>query len=797
MLNNIWKRAIARSARYISPIAYIDAEGLFVGRDGSGWIYRILPSHSLMWQDADKHELVAEVMREMFVDLGKTSRSGLYKTTKIGSDYRNFHLLSVTWNEHIEILEGTSEEHRNWLVPIFSNVGRGQTLLAIGVKLRSTEATANNYSLDSILRKIKQEAGGEPPDPRVFSADRAHITTILERAGGRIPTYQEAMRMESWWNDGRGCNANIVKVPDGRSLATEAWANGFDISALIGFGKSELDPDHGLWAAEAFGHRDGCLALSIKGELWPSEVCREEFRKSQRRSGSRIETNLETGDLSRVEDTDLLVEGNALETFMVDTNEPMICNASVLFARRLRLESNESYIDYLRSRWGFDIKPIEHRQEQGLAEMLPCHPPRFNTVKPFSQFFNAGLIAQSGIGAHSEVGDKQGVWIGTSPPNHSPVWLDPMGASKRDKPPAMAIIGEPGSGKTFLMQMIATQSFLSGHTVFFINPKPDDSLEGFCDAIGGTTLTLSALERTPGLLDPFRYTDPAHAAEIALSHISAVLAGTIEPVEFIQLTGAITRAALEGARCVGECLNAEDIDPKISYLIREYAYGSSLFRMGVAEEPLGPLTEMSSGGLTLVQFDRKLQMPPDGVTNVMDMETAERNGIAAIRLISHAASEIMFSGNGGVLLIDEAHVFLGSKEGRIIVQKWGREGRSQAILPILGTHRIADVLSKGVDLGSYLSRVMVMKVTDDNEITAALKLAGLRNTPDRRRWLATEAGPKRNVRPAYGLLKDLDGHCTAVSIGPVTEEIHDLFSTNKEDRDRRLRELELQNEVVE
>jgi len=136
--------------------------------------------------------------------------------------------------------------------------------------------------------------------------------------------------------------------------------------------------------------------------------------------------------------------------------------------------------------------------------------------------------------------------------------------------------------------------------------------------------------------------------------------------------------------------------------------------------------------------------------------------------------------------LDEAHVFLGSQEGRAIIQRIGREGRSQQILPILATQRISDVLAEGVDMGSYLGRVMVMKMTDDIEAQAALEVCKLLPTPERMAMLR-QFGPIRGERGSYAFYRDLKDRCSLLGIGPIPDDIAELFSTNPLDREARMK----------
>lgn len=759
-------------------------DGTFFDHVGGAWLFSVLPCRSLQWEDAAVRRDAANNLHTMLVELGRLSKGAPRGLGDLAADYREFHLTQLSWFTPVPIPEGTPPSLAEWLDPIFGQFRVGNTLFAIGVRLRR-KRPVNLRSFSDIAKTILGEARGELPDPRLFAADRSAILPILQRAGGRAPTNAEAARLESWWNGGRGSDAVIVADPDGHLLSCDAWPEGLEFSSVIGFEEDRYDfadGDGGLWVMEAFGHYEGCVAFGVKGELHPAKVARQNMRRIQKKALGRIEEESHTQDLDREEDERLLSSAAALESMFLQTGEPLVRNASVVGARRAS-QVAEDYTDHLRTKWGLDLKVLEYRQHEALQELWPCGPRNFGLTPPFAQDMTLGILAGSGIGAFSSVGDKSGIWIGVAPPNMSPVWLDPMGSSKSDKPPALAICGEPGAGKTFLLQAIATQASRVGLPAVFVNPKPADRLDGFALACGGEVITISALEKRPGVLDPFRYASPDTAAEIAIAHITCALTEMPEAGE-VRLAAGIRRAATEGARCVGEALRHESVPQDMAQIVFDQCQASSLFQLGVSDKPLGPLGLGSGKGLTLVQFDRPITLPPTAAPiNTYDRNT--RVAVAAVRLICRAALEQMLNQGGGVLILDEAHVFMASEEGRAIIQRLGREGRSQRILPILATQRIADVIADGADMGSYLGRVIVMKMTDEREAGAALRLCGFEPTPERRRFLA-DAGPVRDgpeKRGALSLFRDLNGHCSAVMHGPWTSDIHGLFSTNPLDRE--------------
>ena len=781
-----------------SPVAARLSDGTWIGHDGSAWLYMVLPLVPLHWEDQSALDQYARKLHAMLVELGGHSKASPMPGMKLGATYREFHMLALAWDELPECPPGIEPGVQEWLDDVFDNTfATGAALFCVGVRLRqASPLTATGFI--GTLRSMISETMSKVPDKNEYAGDRALIGPILARAGGGLPTDAEAARIETWWNAGRGADSTIVVDPDGGSISCDMWPEGLEFSVLMDYTRVQLDPEHGLWLADAIAHENGCVAVSVRGELVPARTAREEFRKSRRSAMRRIDEQARTGDLDREEDSRLLMVSEMLESLFVDGDEPLVRNCSTVFARRATAVE-DTFNDMLEGAWGVKSKVLEHRQMEGLEETLPMGRPRVGSSKVFTQDVTVGMLAASGLGAFNTVGDDEGIWMGTAPPDHSLVWLDPQGASKQNKPPCFGVVGEPGAGKTFLLQLIATQCALAGLPVVFINPKAADSLVEFADAVDGETIKVSALEEEPGSLDPFRYANPKVAAEIATAHINTAME-SLTAEQRIYVKGGIKDAAANGARCVGEALENADIPEEARRQILMHARSDTLFGLGISTRERPPMRLSAKGRLTLIEFDREINIPP-GAVSTAQMDPDERVAVAAVRLICRCALEQMYAGDGGVLILDEAHVFLSSQEGRRILQSIGRTGRSQGILPIMATQRLADLIDEGVDMSSYMSRVLAMQMIDPREADAALTLCGLEPTEARRRWLA-DAGPKHNKddpslsRGAFGLFRDLNQRVSAVLIGPVPEHVRMRFSTNLLDRaQRKLAQLAEQDEM--
>ena len=343
---------------------------------------------------------------------------------------------------------------------------------------------------------------------------------------------------------------------------------------------------------------------------------------------------------------------------------------------------------------------------------------------------------------------------------------------------------------TFAAQLLAGQAALSGTQTILINPKGFDSLRSFADwvaeyGVPSQVVSMRAMEGEAGAFDPFRFAEPRMAAEILTRHILTVLgvehAGGLDGRQEVELGAGLVRGAEAGARCAADALNYVN-DTQIRELVLSQAAASSLFRLGFGYKPAAPFSS-EGRGLTLVEFDREMPLPEPGVQPGRE----ERIALAAMRLVTRASMEILMRAKGGVLVVDEAHHYLNSTEGMASLQRMGREGRSLGLLPIFLTQRVSDLLH--ADMENYLSRVLVMKLTDPREADAALQLCGLRPTKQRIDFLR-EAGPRKPVdgqpgRPSLGFFRDIDGRHAVVSIGPIPEDIRLAFSTNPDDREKR------------
>lgn len=765
-------------------------EGLYIGHSGDAWLYRKIPINPLVWEDPRTRLDVGSPLEVILREIGALSTDPTMGLS-VTANEREIHLVSVTWDAPGEPPEGTPEALAefqqaclDFLLP--------KKALVLGVRLEAGSGLSGGKNLLGQLKNASEKMLSEDvPDRAQWDDDYQRIDRILRRYGAVVCSREDLAQVESWFNMGRGVDVALQVTKE------SIYVDDFDrieMAVVRGFNDQVVYAPDAQWMLDATTHPNGPKIVSVRGQLQTANMARTRVRTNLRRRRAQMEEEMATGDIERIEDTMAYQQTQQVESWIAVNQEPIITKCSIVMGRRVR-EAEETYIDLLRNQHGIEVAPLVYRQLEALDETLPCSVKRVN---PFLQDVSLSMLAYCGLQGWSNLGDPSGLFIGLNDPDYTPCYLETLGAPKQNRPPAMAIFGEPGSGKTYLCELIATQAVLEGHQVIFINPKGFDSLAPFAELVGGTVVKMSQLEASGGYFDPFYYAEPSMAAEIAATFILGVLGNTgVAGMGFtgeqeLRLASGLKRGASSGARCVGEALAYVE-DPDIRRMVEEQVTASTTFALGIGRVPKNRY--QASKGLTLIEFDRKLDFPEKG-KSLTTYSRSERISLAAMRLVTRASMEILVASSGGVLVVDEAWTFLSHSEGLAALQQIGREGRSLNLLPIFATQRIADLVSEGIDMESYISRVMVMKLTDEREAIAALKLCGLEPTPARISFLRTASAIRASEgvagRPAVGLHRDQYGRHAAVFVGPVPPSVHEAFTTNPEERKTRNTRAEAQ-----
>ncbi|MDQ6782787.1 MAG: ATP-binding protein [Actinomycetota bacterium] len=774
---------------WTTPGSWRTDDGIYEA-EGHVWLYWRLDLSPLHFEDDSRRYEVAEPLERILGEIGDTARTSPFGDVAQFAQSRPIHILALVWEDVADVPASSSSAHAAYMREALGSMQVPHKGLYLGVELWP-EVTDAGAVMTNLRNVAIGWLGDHVPDLAPYQKDKALMDSIFGRWGASRLTSADNQRIESWYNDAKG--PDVTVVADQHRLLIDRH-DVLEFAALVDFERFRLNDPGDLWLAAAFGHREKAIAVSIRAEMQRPEVVRSRARSVQRKVRSQIEEQLKTTDLERSEDHDLAGLAKQVEDHFATGGAAILSKCSIILARRATT-ADQTYIDLLRNAYGIRIRPLAHRQFQALSETLPGSTAR---AARFEHDLLIPMVAHAGLSAWSDLGDDKGVLLGMVLPDLVPTLLDTEAASRLSRPPGFVVVGEPGGGKTFVLQSIAYQSVLDGKRVIMINPKTDDDLSPTIDLLrsdgfAAELVSMSDLQAGSGAFDPWRYAKtPEAAAEMAAQHITNVL--TLDQERYVALKSGLVRGAHAGAGCVMEALEAGVNDATMIDLITDMAAGTPLFRLGIGNEAVSRPAS-ASPGLTLIQFDQPLDLP-DPATPRSEYLPSERAAIAALRLIFRASTETLLrprgstgdaGGSGGVLIVDEAWTFMASREGLAALQKIGREGRSQQVLPILATQRLADVTT--AELVSYLSRVLVLGMKDPDEAVAALTMCGLEPTPQRLAWLAqagvVEPTATNPGRPPVGLMSDIHGRHAGIVLGPTPERHRAAYSTSSTDRDRR------------
>jgi AAA-like domain len=375
--------------------------------------------------------------------------------------------------------------------------------------------------------------------------------------------------------------------------------------------------------------------------------------------------------------------------------------------------------------------------------------------------------------AVSQVGSRAGPYIGhTLTGSRLPVCFDLAEASQTSRPPTCLLAGSLGSGKTILLELLLWQALLQGSgPIVDIDPKGDhrlDLLPGMAEVT--ETIELSGSDRHRGLLDPLRVGSEETREDLAYSFLTSILPGPVAPTWQTQLRTAISEAVAAGARNCGEvvCRLATSGDPdavEVARAIEIHGRGG-LAKLGLAtgkeaasDQARAEVVSLRIAGLTL----------PLAGTARSDLLEEERIGLAVLRLLAAYALRLCASdpGHHSVLAMDEAWALLADSQGRALLERISRLGRSQNLTPILATQMLGDAAELEPLVGAFFA----FGVETDEEARRALAL--LRLDPDdeaaRRRMIGHRAGRCH--------LRDFEGQVAAIQVEPPAWMLERLDTT--------------------
>lgn len=417
---------------------------------------------------------------------------------------------------------------------------------------------------------------------------------------------------------------------------------------------------------------------------------------------------------------------------------------------------------------GIDLARPAGDQLSLFLEALPADRVR---VRAYEQRQALVTLAGGMFMATTDLGDRRGPYIGeTTGRTRAPVHYDPLAAAERNLPTAVAITGAPGGGKTHLAQLLLYQLAMRGAWGLMVDPKNEAG--ALAELAGLPDVHLLRLgPDQKGLLDPFAVAaTPAEAALLAADVLRLLLPPGLSAEQESALLHACRRESEVAAPHLGGVVawlmdSADPAGMTLVETIRSVA-GLPLAQLCFGARGSQPLTP--AGRLQIIQL-QGVSFPDAGVS-AAEYTVADRLAVAVMYLVATLAGRLADAARAQakVIVLDEAWALTGSRQGRALVQRLARTGRSKNIALLLVSQNAADFL--GPEIQNNFSAKFAFRSTQEEEVRAVLKLLGAQASDEH---IATV----RTLGNGECIFADADGRIGTVSIDLVLPALATAFDT--------------------
>jgi hypothetical protein len=382
--------------------------------------------------------------------------------------------------------------------------------------------------------------------------------------------------------------------------------------------------------------------------------------------------------------------------------------------------------------------------------------------------------------ATRKVGNLRGVYVGHTLAGgraRSPVKLDLTAPAADHLPTSIFMGGRQGSGKTAGAQIAAfVAGAMRGSYVLTADPKPDHNIVHLPELEGNARIIgLEADERYRGMLDPL-VVSPQQGGlreEIAISYFMEVLpegsergaweTEIIYAVRDVLRDGGGSLAVLDRLRAGNDAAQdaARRLHPISDSGLGILAFGDGTNGRGFSE--IERVTTITMAGVDLPAAE----VPRDHYSR------ADRLSVATFKLV---ASYIMWLVTQDpsvhkVVILDEAWTFLGTQQGRSLLDKLVRLGRRFNCTVIIASQTIVEL----GDLDDLIGMRFIFGQNSRAEAKRALALVGA--DPEDESLVHALIDKNRFCRGRC-LLRDLDGNLAEIQIDAVYPHILDVLDTS-------------------
>jgi hypothetical protein len=438
-------------------------------------------------------------------------------------------------------------------------------------------------------------------------------------------------------------------------------------------------------------------------------------------------------------------------------------------------EELERRVGALRERFG---EVVLHRPRGLQHALFFDHLPRTDggAITDYVQQMTVEQFGAMVPTATAELGSTKGIYIGFSPAAARPVLYDPTEAPRTARPSAVLLAGTLGSGKTLAAEAIAFAAQRRGSLIVDFDPKPDHGLDRVAELQGHLeALELSGATEHRGKLDPLaiglaelreelassyllellREPPPAWENAIGRAVRDAVRAGERS---LLTVVARLQASEAEAAREAGDALEVIS-----DFGLARLGFGTG---EGAGLEAGSSVTTIRTPGLTL----------PEPGTSRETYTRAERVSVATLSLIAALALRLIATDRSRhkLVLLDEAWFLLASAQGRSLLNRLVRLGRSLNATILLASQRLADL----GDLSELVGTYFLFGQDSQAEAARGLELIGLDPGDAALRSRLTE------YRQGRCLMRDLDGRVGELQFDLVFPDLLAALDTTPREAQR-------------
>jgi hypothetical protein len=390
-------------------------------------------------------------------------------------------------------------------------------------------------------------------------------------------------------------------------------------------------------------------------------------------------------------------------------------------------------------------------------------------VRPYEQRKALVTLAGSMFVATTDLGDGRGPYLGeTSGRTRTPVHFDPLLAAQRNLPTAIAVTGAPGGGKTNLALLMLYQLAMRGAWCLHVDPKNETGRLAELPGLGKVH-RLELMRSQPGVLDPWSVAQGRdEGALLAVDVLRLLLPGLSSAAEST-LLGAC-RAVAETAKPSLAAVTAHLArgDQGARRLAETLSYFEELPLARLCFSPGGGQQLAPEGHLTILQIEG-INLPAAG-TPKDDYTLGDRLAVVVMFLVTALARRLADSSRAQAkaVVLDEAWALTGSRQGRALVERLARTGRSKNTALVLVTQNAHDLLDERIT--NNLSAKFAFRSTEEQEVRAVLKLLDVDPAPEHFTRV-------RALRNGECLFRDTDGRVGTLKVELVMPELAEAFNT--------------------